>query len=279
MERLREAPEGLPRFQCPPDFCPSPFAPGPSFLPEQLRDPSKELWLIRAPADFSPESLDGRAMPLVGFQTLKTKAGGTRRVFDVHSALREPGSPHLLVPLARSGQLSCASSFHGCMNICERFGDRTRGSPPKAIAARPAPQIMVGLKQRFLPFGGSPKRRCPEEAAMSPPATDMQGELGPARKKKKKRAKEEPKELPVSIKQEPVEEPWSWESGDPAPEAPRGEGDDLRGAEEPTVGDLSHRHKKKKKKHRHEALDREAWPGQLLDHGSIKQEPAHLKSE
>ncbi|KAG6921783.1 CD3E antigen, epsilon polypeptide associated protein, partial [Chelydra serpentina] len=102
MERV--AMEGLPRFQCPPDFSPSPFA------SEELRGPSKELWLIRAPADFSPDSLDGCAVPLVGFQTLKTKFDGTPRVFDIHSALEEPGSPYLLVSSTRSGQLSCAAS-------------------------------------------------------------------------------------------------------------------------------------------------------------------------
>ncbi|XP_067412646.1 DNA-directed RNA polymerase I subunit RPA34 [Emydura macquarii macquarii] len=261
----RQAPEGLPRFQCPPDFCRSPFA------PEVLQGPSKELWLIRAPADFSPESLDGRAVPLVGFQTLKMKLGGTRRLFDVHGALREPGSPHLLVSSARSGQLSCAASFHGCMSICERFGDPSSGSPPQAVTARPAPQVMEGLKQRFLPFGGSPKCRCPEEAAMSSPATDTQAGLGPARKKKKKRVKEEPRELPVSIKQEP---PGGWESSDPGPQPPAGEDDGLRGAEEPTGGDPSHRHKKKKKKkHKYEALDGGAWP--LLDPSAMKREPSH----
>ncbi|XP_065276764.1 DNA-directed RNA polymerase I subunit RPA34 [Emys orbicularis] len=267
----RTALGGLPRFQCPPDFSPSPFA------PEELRGPSKELWLIRAPADFSPDSLDGCAVPLVGFQTLKTRSDGTQRVFDIHSALEEPGSPYLLVSSTRSGQLSCAASFHGCMRICERFGDPSSRSPGQAVAARPAPQVPEGLRQRFLPFGGSPKQQCPE-AATSTPATEVLGSARKKKKKKKKRVKEEPVELLVSIKQEPPEEPWGWGSGEPGPEPPGGEDDGLRGAEGPTLGHLSPKHKKKKKKkHKYEALEGAVWPckAELPDPSSIKQEPTH----
>ncbi|CAM5173176.1 unnamed protein product [Eretmochelys imbricata] len=263
----------LPRFQCPPDFSPSPFAPGTPFDPDELRGPSKELWLIRAPADFSPDSLDGCAVPLVGFQTLKTKFDRTQRVFDIHSTLGELGSPSLLVSSTHSGQLSCAASFHGCMRICERFGDPSSRSPGQAVAARPPLQVPEGLRQRFLPFGGSPKQRCPE-ATTSTPVTDV---LGSARKKKKKkRVKEEPVELLVSIKQEPPEEPWGWGSSDPGPKPPGGEDDGLRGAEGPTLGHLSPKHKKKKKKHKYEALEGAVWPGkaELLDPSFIKQEPA-----
>uniref|UniRef100_A0A452I4V0 CD3e molecule associated protein n=1 Tax=Gopherus agassizii TaxID=38772 RepID=A0A452I4V0_9SAUR len=268
----RAALRGLPRFQCPPDFSPSPFRPGTPFAPEELR--GKELWLIRAPADFSPDSLNGCAVPLVGFQTLKTKFDGTQQVFDIHSALEESGSPYLLVSSTHSDQLSCAASFHGCMRICERFGDPSSRSPGQAVRARPAPQVPEGLRQRFLPFGSSPKQQCPE-AATSTPATDV---LGSARKKKKKkRVKEEPMELLVSIKQEPPEEPWGWGSGDPGPEPPRAEDDGLRGAEEPTLGHLSPKHKKKKKKkkkHKYEALEGAVWPckAERLDPSSIKQE-------
>ncbi|XP_074873949.1 DNA-directed RNA polymerase I subunit RPA34 [Carettochelys insculpta] len=265
MEQFGGQQAGLPRFQCPPDFSHSPFA------PEALRDPSKELWLIRAPADFSPGSLDGRSVPLVGFQMLKTKLDGMRRVFDVHSALEESGSPYLLVSSACSGQHSSTASFHGCMRICERFGVPSGRSPSQPIAARPAPQVPEGLRQRFLPFGGTPKRQCPEGAATPMPAADMQGELGSVRKKK--RVKEEPVELLVSIKQEPPEEPWVWGSSNPGPEPPRGE-DGLSGAEGSTLEHLGPRHKKKKKKHKHETLEGAAWPGkmELPEPSSIKQE-------
>ncbi|XP_075770537.1 DNA-directed RNA polymerase I subunit RPA34 [Pelodiscus sinensis] len=276
MERAgsrREALAGLPRFQCPPDFSSSPFT------PEALRGPSKELWLIRAPADFSPDSLDGHAVPLVGFQTLKTNLDGTQRVFDIHSALRESDSPCLLTSSTRPGQPSCTASFHGCIRICERFGDPSSGSPGQAIMARPAPQVPEGLRQRFLPFGGSPKPRCLEGAATSTPATDVQEELGSARKKKKKkkRVKEEPVELPVSIKQEPPEESWGWGSSDSGPAPPGGEEEGLRGAEEAMLGEPSPRHKKKRKKHKYEALEEATWPGkvELLDPSSIKQEFEH----
>ncbi|KAJ7304362.1 hypothetical protein JRQ81_011914 [Phrynocephalus forsythii] len=57
MEELRRrvALHGPPRFECPEDFTAISFAPGPPFSPEMLQDPTKQLLLIRAPANFSPE--------------------------------------------------------------------------------------------------------------------------------------------------------------------------------------------------------------------------------
>uniref|UniRef100_A0A8D0DSS9 DNA-directed RNA polymerase I subunit RPA34 n=1 Tax=Salvator merianae TaxID=96440 RepID=A0A8D0DSS9_SALMN len=176
----RRAVEGAPRFECPEDFRACAFAPGAPFTPEALRDPSKKLVLIRAPPDFSPESLDGRLLPLRGCQNIKVpQPDGTQKVYSVQTAQGHPGSgAHLLVPSGRLDDLTCAPSISSCLSIWERHGDPGADQPLFPVAARPAPHIPEGLKQRFLPFGGQLKRpRPPWEAPAEPPQ----------RKKKKKK--------------------------------------------------------------------------------------------
>ncbi|XP_042653234.1 DNA-directed RNA polymerase I subunit RPA34 isoform X2 [Tyto alba] len=53
--------EGPMRFRCPPEFEAVTPSPLPGLRGEALEGPSTELWLIRAPADFSPESDPPRA--------------------------------------------------------------------------------------------------------------------------------------------------------------------------------------------------------------------------
>lgn len=169
-----ETPEGPPRFECPADFCPCPFSPGPGFSQETLRSPSKQLWLIRAPANFRPESLDGHAVPLLGSQMLKaSQPDGTRKVYSFQAVPADLDSAHLLIPSNHQDRLTCAPPFSGLLSVCERFGDPGANQPLFPVEARLAPQIPAGLKQRFLPFGGHPQVR---EVAEEPP-----------RKKKKKK--------------------------------------------------------------------------------------------
>ncbi|XP_015262521.1 PREDICTED: DNA-directed RNA polymerase I subunit RPA34 [Gekko japonicus] len=175
-----EAPAGPPRFKCPPDFSASPFIPGPPFSQEALQDPAKELWLIRAPANFSPESLNGHSVPLLGFQMLKApQPGGTEKIFHVQTALEHLGGAHLLLHSGQGGRLACSPPFGGSLNVCERHGDLGGNQPLFPVAARPAPRIPAGLRQSFLPFGSNP------ESAPLPGAVEE-----PPRKKKKKMKKQ-----------------------------------------------------------------------------------------
>ncbi|KAJ6663545.1 hypothetical protein lerEdw1_009624 [Lerista edwardsae] len=161
------APEGerrSARFECPADFCPCPFSPAPAFSRETLQSPSKQLWLIRAPANFSPESLDGHAVPLLGSETLKVaQPDGTRKVYSIQATLGDLDSAHLLVPAGHQHHLACAPSFSGVLSVCERHGDPSANRLLFPVAARLAPQIPDGLRQRFLPFGGLPSSRAAEE--------------------------------------------------------------------------------------------------------------------
>ncbi|XP_066495061.1 DNA-directed RNA polymerase I subunit RPA34 [Tiliqua scincoides] len=175
-----ETPEGPLRFECPVDFGPCPFSPGPGFSQETLRNPSKQLWLIRAPANFSPDRLDGHAVPLLGSQMLKVpQPNGTRKNYSFQAVPGDLDSAHLLIPSGCQDYLTCAPSFSGLLSICERFGDSGANQPLFPVAARLAPKIPKGLRQRFLPFGGHPQGPVVREVAEEPP-----------RKKKKKKKRE-----------------------------------------------------------------------------------------
>ncbi|XP_033014703.1 DNA-directed RNA polymerase I subunit RPA34 [Lacerta agilis] len=234
-------PEGPLRFECPEEYAASPFAPGPPLSPESLRSPSKQLVLIRAPANFSPESLEGHAVPLVGFQILKApQSDGTQKVYHVQATPGERGSSaRLLVPSGRLDLLTCAPPFSSSLTFCERYGDPSANQPLFPVAARPAPQIPKGLKQRFLPFGGCPKRPPPmQEAAEEPPR----------KKRKKKRTLEragDPQEHPL-VKQEE-----SRESGGPE-EISEGLVAQVEVAPEEGAGEEGRRRKKRKKEKRKE---------------------------
>ncbi|XP_061453226.1 DNA-directed RNA polymerase I subunit RPA34 [Rhineura floridana] len=218
----RGAPEGPSRFECPEDFAVTLFAPGPPFSPETLQSPSKQLLLIKAPINFSPESLEGRVVPFLGFQTLKVlQPDGTQKVYGIQTTRGDwNSSARLLVPSGHQSHLIGAPLFSGCVSFCERYGDPGASQPPFPVVTRPAPQIPEGLKQRFLPFGGQPKRPPPflQEATDEPP-----------RKKKKKRklGVVDPEGWPLLLKQEP----WV------------GEGPEVR-AEEPMEEVTRHKQKK-----------------------------------
>nr|XP_041568521.1 DNA-directed RNA polymerase I subunit RPA34 isoform X2 [Taeniopygia guttata] len=60
-----------PRFRCPPEF--EAEAGG---VTVTLGGPQAELWLIRAPADFCPQSLEGCPVPLDGLERLRPPGDG-----------------------------------------------------------------------------------------------------------------------------------------------------------------------------------------------------------
>ncbi|XP_044291491.1 DNA-directed RNA polymerase I subunit RPA34 [Varanus komodoensis] len=265
-----EAPAGAPRFECPAEFAASPFAPGPPFSAEVLQDPSKQLLLIRAPATFSPESLDGHVVSLSGLQTLKVpQSNRTQRVYSLQATPGDVGgSAHLLIPSGHTDQLTCAPAFMVSLNIWERYGDPAASHPLSPVADRPAPQIPEGLRQRFLPFGGQLRSPPPPESAEKP------------RKKKKKKKSHLLAMGPPGEQLSLVDEPWA--GG--APEPPPPEATVL--AEDPHPGDglgissqdslwlaeeAVHKSKKKKRRRREEEEETTVGEGELPHHSGAHQ--------
>ncbi|XP_038623041.1 DNA-directed RNA polymerase I subunit RPA34 [Tachyglossus aculeatus] len=193
-----QQPPGLPaikKFECPPDFSPSAPPTDVPFSLESLQSPTTELWLIKAPADFVPESFNGRRVPLAGLKSLKTK-DGSRRSYQV---LSNPGSfagggPCLLVPSAARGQLVCGPALKGSLNVCDGPLALQTPSQPLSIPSPPPPQIPPGLRQRFRAFGGSP----PAQPRNRKPGATADA-ADPRRKRTKKRGKEAEPELKQEV--------------------------------------------------------------------------------
>ncbi|XP_037675677.1 DNA-directed RNA polymerase I subunit RPA34 [Choloepus didactylus] len=150
---------GAARFSCPPNFAATPPASEPPrFSLEALTGPDTELWLIRAPADFDPDCLNGRLVPLSGSHIVKGKLAGKRHRYRVLSSSRsQAGEATLLAPSAEAGGgLTCAPTAQGSLRIFEDPQESLAGTPLQPIPASPPPQIPLGLRPRFCAFGGSP---------------------------------------------------------------------------------------------------------------------------
>ncbi|KAM6223644.1 DNA-directed RNA polymerase I subunit RPA34 [Rhynchocyon petersi] len=179
---------GVARFSCPPNFAATPPA---SELPrlslETLMGPDTELWLIRAPADFTPDCFNGRLVPLSGSQIVKGKLAGKRHRYRVLSSSSGLGlgEATLLVPSAEAeGELTCAPAPQGSLRIFEGPQKSFSGIPLQPIPASLPPQIPPGLRPRFCAFGGSPP--------VTGPGSDSSLKTPAPRKKKKKRKEPEP---------------------------------------------------------------------------------------
>ncbi|XP_028921109.1 DNA-directed RNA polymerase I subunit RPA34 [Ornithorhynchus anatinus] len=193
-------PPAVKKFECPPDFSPSAPPTDVPFSLESLQSPTTELWLIKAPADFVPESLNGCRVSLTGLKNLKTK-DGSRRSYQVlgNQGSFVSGGPCLLVPSAARGQLVCGPALKGSLNVCDGPLAPQTPSQPLSIPSPPPPQIPPGLRQRFRAFGGSP----PVQLNRKP------GAVVDAADPKRKRTKKRVREAELELKQE-VE---SWDRG------------------------------------------------------------------
>ncbi|KAM4754847.1 DNA-directed RNA polymerase I subunit RPA34 [Cyanocitta cristata] len=125
--------EGPLRFQCPPEF--EAVAGG---VP--LGGPCTELWLIRAPADFCPQSLEGCPVPLNGLERLRTPPAGDNDNDTKLYVLRGgPGGgdcPLLLSPVPPGGTLGCAPPLRGSLTITQSFGTPPPRGPPRGRGRR-----------------------------------------------------------------------------------------------------------------------------------------------
>uniref|UniRef100_A0A8C2N2E4 DNA-directed RNA polymerase I subunit RPA34 n=1 Tax=Cricetulus griseus TaxID=10029 RepID=A0A8C2N2E4_CRIGR len=212
---------GAARFSCPPNFTAvSPDSDPPRFSLEALTFPDTEVWLIRAPADFAPQCLNGRRVPLSGSKTVKGKLDGKRCRYRVLTSSPQAGEATLLASSTEAGgKLTCAPAPHGSLRIMEGLQEfRVSRVPLQPIPTSLPPQIPDGLRPRFSAFGGSPP--------VTGPGSVMALRSPSSGKKKKKRKLEE-----ASAIQEAVDGHGAMEVGTP-------------------WGGLEMNKKKKKKKHR-----------------------------
>ncbi|XP_014017586.2 DNA-directed RNA polymerase I subunit RPA34 [Salmo salar] len=210
------------RYQCPADFVAFAHKPCASTLIERLRDDNTELWLIKAPSGFNPDSFSSLKMPLSGLQTMQAPAqqarGSGGNAGQIYSVLGGPSGAadlHLLTShRQRLDSVVCAPAFSGLLNICEGYGDCSTNQTPIAIPATPAPTVPPGLCQRFQPFGSRTptlSRLMADTPLPSSPETPLRVTLDPgeerkSKKKKKRKDKliktEEEEEEVVRVKQE-----------------------------------------------------------------------------
>ncbi|XP_013871418.1 DNA-directed RNA polymerase I subunit RPA34 [Austrofundulus limnaeus] len=224
------------KFECPQDFVSFRHVPCRSTLTDSLRNGENELWLIKAPHNFNPESFRGVKLPLSGLQTLKVPSpAGTQQVYSVLASSRCSSELRLLTSDGRASDgATFGPEFSGLLNVCESYGGGGGANcAPRVIPAAPPPSIPAGLKQRFHPFGSKTPtltyvaedeadgaafgpssttlrplvmKRFSEEAAGEDDEDDEDDE--DARRKKKKKKKEKRMKLEqmediIKVKQEP----------------------------------------------------------------------------
>ncbi|XP_073417336.1 DNA-directed RNA polymerase I subunit RPA34 isoform X2 [Dendrobates tinctorius] len=177
--RCRVMEEGC-GFRCPQDFVPVAECDR-----SATSEPDMEFWLIKAPADFSPESFNSHRFPLSGYKMQRIKDGSVKKYYHMVST-PGPALP-LCAFLQPSGlpedKLQAASPLQGVITLSEAHGDHTA---LRNVPDRPPLSLPQGLKQRFCPFG-----------AIAPYVSEVNREdsqlLGSTKKKKrvKKRKQEE----------------------------------------------------------------------------------------
>ncbi|XP_053328934.1 DNA-directed RNA polymerase I subunit RPA34 [Spea bombifrons] len=171
-----ESPGGKCVFQCPLNFEPAAEYDGRS-----SGDPDTEIWLIKTPADFNPESFNSHRFPLSGYKKQKVKVDGIRRFYHVRSSPCENTPCRAFLPQdVESGQkLACGPTFQGIITLADGHADPSEVHP---IPDRPPLRIPENLKQRYRPFGATDPHRVqvPGEETPSPVTTST---------KKKKKAK------------------------------------------------------------------------------------------
>lgn len=193
------------RFQCPPDFVPCNYKPCSG---TQNISSDAEIWLIKAPANFDPQSFSGVKLNLHGLERVSVPlADGTEKAYNVLSSPTPCPELRLMVPPGKLGP-----SLSGVVNISETNIDHSTNRALHVIPAIPPPSIPPGLKQRFQHYQAPTVFSCRQEE-----------EVPRKKKKKEKKIKSEPQEasdaaMPtqteVVIKTEIKEEPMDTGFGD-----------------------------------------------------------------
>lgn len=155
------------KFECPDDFVSFSYKPCCSTLSS---DSGTELWLIKAPASFQPQSFSGVQLPLSSLGTVSVASeDGTVRPYSVLGSSSCSPELRLLAP-----NTTLAPPFSGLLSICESHGNYGADQALHVVPAIPPPSLPTGLKQRFQHFqattvctqrneGGSPKKRKKEK--------------------------------------------------------------------------------------------------------------------
>ncbi|XP_018085546.1 DNA-directed RNA polymerase I subunit RPA34 isoform X1 [Xenopus laevis] len=167
---------GKERFECPLNFKPMAVYDG-----TMTSDPDLEVWLIKAPADFNPESFTNHRFPLAGCKSQKVKVDGVRRLYSVAAAPCTDTPCRALLPQdnASGDRLVCAPLFQGVITISDAHGDSSAVHPIPDRQPRAVPE---GLKLRYSPFGSvNPSNKRKGEEAI----------VHTTKKKKKKRKRVE----------------------------------------------------------------------------------------
>lgn len=264
-------------YQCPSDFVSFSHKPCSSTLMGSLKDGKTELWLIKAPGNFSPDRFNSLKTPLSGLQTMK--APGQSGCGQIYSVLGSPSGASELRLLTshahKPSKVVFGPAFSGLLNVCESHGDVSTNLAPQAIPAAPAPCIPPGLRQRFQPFGSKTPTLSRVEPDTPPPPVPsgsaytlfclpagrmmvkQEPEEESGRKKKRKRERRsvameggeeeagEEERVRVRVKMEPAD-PTPNQQGSPQ-------------ALEET--DLMEERRKRKKKKRDKEREKEVWKG------------------
>ncbi|KAM9321935.1 DNA-directed RNA polymerase I subunit RPA34 [Gastrophryne carolinensis] len=176
---------GIGRFQCPLSF-----APVAEFGGAVTSEPDTEIWLIKAPVDFTAESFSSHRLPLSGYKKQKVKSDGVRRIYHVLATPLADSAHRAFLHAQGEGseeRLVCAPPLQGVITVAEAYGDQ---NTLHAIPDRPPLAVPAGLKQRYQPFGGRPPRSASQSEA--PESIGQSEESGKKKKKKaKKRRREE----------------------------------------------------------------------------------------
>lgn len=164
------------RFQCPADFVSFSYKPSSTLS----SDSSTELWLIKAPASFNPQSFSGVQLPLRSLETVSVlSADGTEMPYSVLGSSNNNSELRLLAPNTK-----LAPPFSGLISISESHSDCGADQALHVIPAIPPPSLPTGLKQRFQYF-------------QTTTVSTQRSEEGSSRKRKRKKEKK--------IKSEPQE--------------------------------------------------------------------------
>uniref|UniRef100_A0A8C5GFB4 CD3e molecule, epsilon associated protein n=1 Tax=Gouania willdenowi TaxID=441366 RepID=A0A8C5GFB4_GOUWI len=184
-------------YQCPSDFVTFCHEPCRSTWTKSLKDDNSELWLIKAPTGFNPESFQGVKVALSGLQTFRIPSdGGQKKIYNILASNHSPSELRLLTANCRpSKPMVLGPAFSGLVNVCESYEDGSAERMPHVIPAAPPPSIPVVLKRRV--------QTPPALSEVDGNATTEENKKNRKKRKKEKRLQEA--EEGVTVKQE-VEE-------------------------------------------------------------------------
>ncbi|KAM3911715.1 DNA-directed RNA polymerase I subunit RPA34 [Leptodactylus fuscus] len=172
--------DGHHSFQCSEDFSLVAHCDG-----TVTSEPDTEIWLIKAPPDFTPESFNTHRFPLSGYKMQKIKDGGLRKYYHVVSSpcTDLPMKTFLQPSGDQEDQLVATAPLQGVITLSEAHGDHTA---VHSVPDRPPLSLPLGLKHRYCPFGAV----VPVVREVSKGKSQLSGSSKKKKKAKKRRLEE-----------------------------------------------------------------------------------------